>query len=83
MYYGIRFIVTPDERIKNVEVIRNIFPILGDVKEFVEKQGDTIEVSREILLSTKTEKTQEEAEASAKEWYGKFREERLLRVLEG
>lgn len=83
MNYGIRFIVTPDEEIKNVEVIRNPLPMIGFVNEFAGTEDGTFKVTREILLTTKREHTQEEAEKTAKEWYGKFREERLLKVLEG
>lgn len=83
MNYGIRFIVTPDEEIKNVEVVRNPLPMIGFTNEITETKNGNFRVTREILLTTKREHTQEEAEKTAKEWYGKFREERLLKVLEG
>ena len=83
MSYGIRFIVTSNEEIKNVEVIRNPLPMIGFVNEFAGTEDGTFKVTREILLTTKREYTQEEAEKTAKEWYGKFREKKLLKVLEG
>ena len=84
MDLGIRFWVDENENITRLGIIQSTEQIKENVRESVETIGNTMQVRRFITLRIPFgEYTEEEVLAIAKEWYRNFREERLLKVLEG
>lgn len=83
MYYGIMFFIDENETLYRVCKLSSDKPIKENVYENVKKEGDMMYVSRAVMLPTENEVSYQEAEQMAVEWYGRFRENRIIEVLRG
>jgi hypothetical protein len=83
MYYGIMFFIDENGTLYRVCLLSSDKPIKENVYENVKKEGNTMYVSRAVMLPTENELSYQEAEQKAIEWYKKFREDKIIEVLKG
>lgn len=83
MYYGIMFFIDENETLYRVCKLSSDKPIKENVYENVKKEGDTMYVSRAVMLPTENELSYQQAEQKAIEWYKKFRDDKIIELLKG
>ena len=82
IYYGVSFTVK-DDKITNCCTMAKNTSFGEMINETIDIWIDTMIVKRFVVIPTDREYTAEEAEALAKEWWKKFREQKILEKLEG
>lgn len=83
MYYGIMFFIDKNEKLYRVCLLSSDKPIKENIYENVKKEGNTMYVSRAVMLPTENELSYQEAEQKAVEWYKKFRDDKIIELLKG